>query len=73
MSAGEEKTLALTFPEDYQSEDLQGAAVEFKITLNTVSELQLAPLDEELFASYGVEEGGEEQFRKEVAENMAGS
>ena len=24
-----------------------------------------------MFASYGVEEGGEEQFRKEVAENMA--
>ena len=71
MSAGEEKTLALTFPEDYQSEDLQGASVEFKITVNTVSELQLAPLDEKLFASYGVEEGGEEQFRKEVAENMA--
>ena len=71
MSAGDEKTVALTFPEDYQSEDLQGADVEFKITLNTVSEQQLAPLDESLFASYGVEEGGEEQFRKEVADNMA--
>ena len=70
MQAGEEKTLALSFPEDYHSEDLKGAAVEFKIKLNSVSELQLAPLDEALFASYGVEEGGEEQFRKEVAENM---
>ncbi|MEP4484874.1 MAG: trigger factor [Halioglobus sp.] len=71
MSAGDEKTLTLTFPEDYQSEDLQGVEVEFKITLNTVSEQQLAPLDDALFASYGVEEGGEEQFRKEVADNMA--
>ena len=70
MSAGEEKTLALTFPEDYHAEELKGAAVEFKITLNSVSEMQAAPLDEMLFASYGVEEGGEEQFRKEVAENM---
>ena len=35
--------------------------------------LELAPaeLDEDLFAKYGVEEGGEEQFRKEVGENMA--
>ena len=70
MSAGEEKTLALSFPEDYHSEDLKGAAVEFKVTLNSVSELELAPLDEELFKSYGVEEGGEEQFRKEVGQNM---
>jgi len=71
LSAGDEKTLALTFPEDYQSEDLQGAEVEFKVTVNTVSEQQLAPLDDALFANYGVEEGGEEQFRKEVADNMA--
>jgi trigger factor len=71
MSAGDEKTLALTFPEDYHSEELKGAVVEFKVKLNSVTELQLAPLDEELFLSYGVEAGGEEQFRKEVGENMA--
>jgi trigger factor len=71
MTAGEEKTLALTFPEDYHSEELKGAAVEFQVKLNSVTELQLAPLDEELFQSYGVEAGGEEQFRKEVGENMA--
>ena len=71
MKAGEEKTLQLSFPEDYHSEELQGAEVEFKITLNKVLELELAPLDESLFSQYGVEEGGEEQFRKEVAENMA--
>jgi trigger factor len=71
MSAGDEKTLALTFPEDYHSEELKGAGVEFKVKLNSVTELQLAPLDEELFLSYGVEAGGEEQFRKEVGENMA--
>ena len=70
MTAGEEKTLSLTFPEDYHAEELKGAAVEFKITLNSVSEMAMAPLDEKLFASYGVEEGGEEQFRAEVAENM---
>ena len=71
MSAGEEKTLQLSFPDDYHSEELKGAAVEFKVTLNRVLELAPAPLDDELFAKYGVEEGGEEQFRKEVADNMA--
>ncbi|MFK7976378.1 MAG: trigger factor [Halioglobus sp.] len=71
MKASEEKTLSLSFPEDYHNEELKGAAVEFKITLNSVLELVPAPIDEELFVKYGVEEGGEQQFRKEVADNMA--
>ena len=71
MKAGDEKTLALSFPDEYHNEELKGAAVEFKITLNSVLELNPAPVDEALFAQYGVAEGGEEQFRKEVADNMA--
>lgn len=71
MSAGDEKTLSLSFPEDYHSEELAGANVEFKITLNSVQEMVPAAIDAELFAKYGVEEGGEEEFRKEVAQNMA--
>jgi trigger factor len=70
MAAGDEKTLALSFPEDYHNEELKGAAVEFSITLHSVSEQVAAPMDDELFQKYGVEEGGEEQFRKEIAENM---
>lgn len=71
MQPGEEKTLQLTFPEDYKDETLRGAEVEFRVTLNSVQELVPAPLDESLFARYGVEEGGLEQFRTEVAENMS--
>lgn len=71
MKPGEEKTLQLTFPESYHNEELQGAEVEFKVTLNRVLEQVPADLDQELFSKYGVEEGGEEQFRREVGENMA--
>ena len=70
MGIGEEKTLDLHFPDDYPSEDLKGREVQFKITLNTVSENTPAPMDEELFRKYGVEEGGDEQFRQEIRENM---
>ncbi len=70
MSAGEEKTLDLSFPEEYHNEDLRGAAVQFAITLHSVSERVPAALDEELFKTYGVEEGGEETFRTEIADNM---
>jgi trigger factor len=71
MKAGEEGTLQLNFPDDYHSEELKGAAVEFRIKLNKVLQLNPAAIDEELFAKYGVEQGGEKQFRTEVAENMA--
>ena len=70
VSAGEEKLLKLTFPEDYQSEDLAGADVEFKVQVKEVQELELAPIDASLFAQYGLEEGTEEDFRAEVKQNM---
>ncbi|MEZ5573149.1 MAG: trigger factor [Halioglobus sp.] len=71
MKAGERKTLQLKFPDDYHNEELKGAAVEFNVTVNSVQELALADINEELFSKYGVEEGGEAQFRKEVSENMS--
>ena len=70
MQAGDEKTLSLTFPEDYHAEELQGAEVEFKIQVKDVKALELAPLDATLFASYGVEGDDEAKFRQEVADNM---
>lgn len=70
LSAGEEKVLALTFPEEYQSEELQGAAVEFTVKVNAVSEKTLPELGDEFFALYGVTEGGEEKFREDVRNNM---
>ena len=69
-SAAEEKVLQLTFPEDYQAEDLAGAAVEFKVQVKEVQELELAPVDDALFAQYGLEDGTEESFRAEVKQNM---
>ncbi len=70
VAAGGETTLELTFPDDYQEESLQGAAVQFRVMVNTVKAMELAPLDDKLFASYGVEEGGEGVFRDEVRKNM---
>lgn len=70
MKAGDEKTLKLSFPDDYHNEDLKGAAVTFDITVKAVKEQVLAPMDETLFEQYGVTEGGEEKFREEIAGNM---
>ena len=70
VSAGEEKVLELTFPDDYQSEALAGADVQFVVTLKEVKTMELAPVDEALFAKYGLEEGDEQDFRAEVKQNM---
>lgn len=70
MSAGEEKVLALSFPEDYHAEELKGAAVEFKIKVNTVEEQKLPELDGEFFKAFGVENDSMEEFRAEVKKNM---
>jgi len=70
VSAGEEKVLELSFPEDYQNDDLAGAEVEFAVTVKEVKTMALAPVDEALFSKYGLEEGSEQDFRAEVKQNM---
>ena len=69
-SAGDERTLELTFPEDYHSEELKGAAVEFKVSVKEVKTLEPAELNAELFAAYGVEGDDVDGFRAEVRKNM---
>jgi len=68
--AGDSVTLQLTFPENYHNKDLAGQQTEFEVKVNSVSEQVKPELDDEFFASFGVEEGGIEAFRQEVKENM---
>jgi len=70
MKAGEEKTIDVTFPEEYQAEDLAGKAAQFKITLKKVEESKLPELNDEFFALFGVTEGGIEQLKADVRKNM---
>lgn len=69
LKAGDEKTLELTFPEDYHSEELKGAAVEFKVKVNSVSERKLPGLNDEFYEKFGIE-GGKEGFLKDIRSNM---
>ena len=45
--AGDEKDLNVTFPEDYQAEELAGAPVVFKVKVHEVKEKQLPTVDDE--------------------------
>ncbi len=69
-NAGEETELNLTFPANYQAENLAGKAVQFAVNIKHVSEPLLPELDDEFFKNFGVESGGETVFRAEIRENM---
>ncbi len=71
LKAGSETVLKLTFPEDYHSEELKGAAVEFAVTVNAVEEQELPELNAEFFEKFGVKSDDEADFRAEVKSNMA--
>jgi trigger factor len=70
MKAGEKKDINVTFPEDYQAENLAGKEAVFAITVNKVSESKKPELDDEFFKQFGVQEGGMDAFRNEVSANM---
>lgn len=70
MSADEEKTFPVTFPEDYSAENLAGREAQFKVKAISVSEATLPELDQEFIVSLAVEEGTVEGLRNKVRENM---
>lgn len=69
-SAGENRSLDLTFPEDYPYSEVAGKPVHFEVTIKQVEEPHEPELDDEFAAKFGVTEGGIEAFRKEVRDNM---
>jgi len=68
--AGEQVTLELNFPAEYPKSELAGKPVNFAVTVKAVNEPVLPELNDELFASMGVKEGGLEAFKAEIRRNM---
>ena len=68
---GEEKTIEVTFPEEYQNADLAGKKATFDITVKKVQEPELPELNEEFIKALGACETDLEAFKGEVRENMA--
>ena len=70
LKAGDEKTIKVKFPKDYHAEDLAGKTAEFAINTHRVESEVLPELNDEFAESFNVAEGGLEQFKKDVRENM---
>jgi trigger factor len=70
ISAGDEKTLEVKFPDDYPSAEVAGKAASFAVKVHTVSEQVLPKLDDDFARAFGVAERGMDGLRQEVTTNM---
>ncbi len=70
VSAGDEKTLDITFPDDYPSTEVAGKAAKFSVKIHTVSEMVLPEIDAEFAKAFGVPEGGMDALTEEIKNNM---
>jgi trigger factor len=69
MSPGEEKSFNLTFPDDYEDEDLAGLDVSFLVHLHSLQEKHLPEVDDELAKMVGGFENIE-KLRQEIAQDL---
>lgn len=67
---GTQFDIAVTFPADYQSDELKGKDVVFKATVTTVSEPTLPELNQEFFLKFGMDSADLESFKADVQKNM---
>ncbi len=71
MKAGDEKTIDVTFPEDYQAKELAGKKAQFKITAKAVETAQLPEIDEEFLKVFSITaEEGVDKLKADVRRNM---
>ena len=70
LAAGAEKTIKVTFPDEYQADHLAGKETEFDIVVHEVKETRLPEFNEELIKSFGIEDGTIESLRADIRKNM---
>ncbi len=68
-AAGEERTVTLSFPDDYGAEHLAGKAAEFAVTVKEVKEKNLPELDDDFAIEHGFDTLDE--LRDDIRERLA--
>ena len=67
--AGEERTVRITFPDDYGAEELKGREAEFAVTINEVKRKELPALDDD-FASDAAGFDTLDELREDIAAKL---
>jgi trigger factor len=69
-TAGETRTINVTFPAGHPNKAVAGQTAALEVTIKRVEEHSLPAVDEEFVRAYGVDEGGLEALRVEVRKSM---
>jgi trigger factor len=70
MAAGEQKKFSLTFPTDYHGKEVADKHAEFTLTVKSISEPHLPPVDAEFAKNFGIASGSLDELRTEIAANL---
>lgn len=70
MKADERRQVNVPYPAGYHNPALAGKVATFDVHVKKVEERRLPEMDDEFCREYGVLEGGVEQLRREVRDNM---
>jgi len=70
VSAGDEKSIELTFPGNYPGTEVAGKTATFKVKVHTVSEMELPELNDDFARAFGINEGGMDALKTEITGNM---
>ncbi|TDY00071.1 trigger factor [Thiohalophilus thiocyanatoxydans] len=68
--AGEDRTLEVTFPENYHAAEMAGKPAVFETHINSIEEPVLPEVDAEFAKKLGVESGDLSEMRNEIRDNM---
>lgn len=68
-SQGDQKSVSLSFPENYRHADLAGKTAEVELTIKLVETSSLPEVDDEFAKSFGID-GGVEKLRADVEKNL---
>lgn len=69
---GAETDVNVTFPEDYQAEELAGKAAVFKCTVKRLQEKQMPELDDDFVSEVSEESDTVEEYKEEIRKKLAG-
>ena len=70
MSVGDEKDVPARFPDDYGAQAVAGKQALFHVKVGKVEQVSLPALDEAFVRSFGMHEGGVDEFRAQVRTSL---
>lgn len=70
MKVGEEKTIKVKFPKEYPETSLAGKPAKFEITMKQIESPVLPTVDEAFCEKVGIKEGGVEELRKRLHQEL---